>query len=142
MSGEDFREEAVLAAVKTLKTANLTLPEVAGHNSFADGSASFGETPTTDSSAMAGSPTLESLFQLPKLLIQEVVCLVNKANHSVGRDFRRSFFNIGRVSPIGPILVFPNAFLLLPLPDSSDSASKSRARRRRRSETVSPSDRK
>ncbi len=63
MSGEDFREEAVLAAVKTLKTANSTLPEVAGHNSFADGSASFGETSTTDSSALAGSPTLESLFK-------------------------------------------------------------------------------
>ena len=60
MSGEDFREEAVLAAVRTLKTANSTLPEV---TSFADGSASFGETPTTDSSAMTGSPTLESLFK-------------------------------------------------------------------------------
>src|SRR5260370_12921779 len=63
MSGEDFREEAVLAAVKTLKTADLTLAEVGGNNSFADGSASFGEALTIDSSAMAGSPTLESLFK-------------------------------------------------------------------------------
>ncbi|HYR76056.1 MAG TPA: sigma-70 family RNA polymerase sigma factor [Pyrinomonadaceae bacterium] len=63
MSGEDFQEEAVLAAVKTLKTANSTLPEVAGPKSFADGSASFGETPMTDSSTIAGSPTLEGFFK-------------------------------------------------------------------------------
>jgi RNA polymerase sigma-70 factor (ECF subfamily) len=63
MSREDFREEAVLAAVKTLKTANSTLPEAAGPKSFADETASFAEAPGKDSSTMAESPTLESLFQ-------------------------------------------------------------------------------
>ena len=60
MSGEDFREEAVLAAVKPLKAANSTLPK-------ADDVDSLGELLTTGSSpaesSLTESSTLEKLFQ-------------------------------------------------------------------------------
>jgi len=55
MSGEDFREEAVLAAVKPLKAANST-PNMGE-------AASFGEVPGTESAPLAESGTLEGLFE-------------------------------------------------------------------------------
>jgi hypothetical protein len=43
------------------------------------------------------------LFQLPQLLVEQIVGLVDQADESVGGDFRRRLFDIRPISRIGPI---------------------------------------
>ena len=42
----------------------------------------------------------ESLFKLPKLLVKQVVRLVDQAHERVRGDSRFSFFNIGLIGPL------------------------------------------
>ena len=47
----------------------------------------------------------ECLFELPQLLIEQVVSLMDQANGRVRGNFRRRRFNIGPIGHIGPILL-------------------------------------
>ena len=56
--------------------------------------------------AFAQAALLEKgLFQLAKLLIQEVVGLVDQANEDVGNHFGGAGFQIGPIGLIGPIFL-------------------------------------
>ena len=45
----------------------------------------------------------ESLFQLPELLVEHVIGLLDEADDCVSGDLRRGVFDLGRIGLIGPI---------------------------------------
>lgn len=112
MSREDFREEAVLAAVKTLKTANSTLPEVSGHKSLANGSASFAETPTTASSIMVETTSLESLFQSHHDRVFRTAYRVTGSAADAEDVLQTVFLRLARGSESPGLLKNPEAYLV------------------------------
>lgn len=118
----------MLAAVKTIKAANSRLPEAAGPKSFANETASFGAAATTDSSTMAESTNLESLFQSHHDRVFRTAYRVTGSAADAEDVLQTVFLRLARGSESQGLVTNPEAYIIRAAINASLDLLRSRKR--------------